>query len=109
MVQEVNNPIHVVLCGSVGGEIEEISHIQVNCTHVVLSTVKKPEDGMDELVVRFFETTGTECTTTIFIKNALQAWNSDLREIRYSAIPCLNGHMEITLKPFEIRTLRVSR
>ncbi len=55
---------------------------------VQMACVKRAEDG-DDLIVRLFEPTGTGRTTTL-------------------TLPVLGLSTELTLAPFEIRTLRVS-
>lgn len=75
----------------------------------MLSTVKAPEDGSDELIVRFYETTGKEVQGSLWVADAESSWQSDLKETRLGEIECKEGQFEINVKPFEIKTIRVKR
>jgi alpha-mannosidase len=86
---------------TVQGTILEISNL-----HVALSTWKRAERG-EETVLRLVELSGKKQTTTIsspFFK-CLAAWNASLLEEKQGEIAVSSGGLEITLEPFEIKTI----
>lgn len=110
MSQEVNQRVLTSINRNVQSKnFLKKSYINLEPETVVLSTVKKPEDGKDELIVRFYETTGQKVMSTLFVKDAKHAWVSNLSEEKLEEIKCLEGQIKVALNSFEIKTLRISR
>ena len=108
--QELNNPLLPVSIPH--GETRQPSGTPLLCLEpasLVLSTVKAPEDGSDEVVVRVYETTGKNVCGSLWMVDAETAWDSDLKEKRLEAMTCENGQIQVVMKPFEIKTIRVRR
>jgi alpha-mannosidase len=86
------------------------SWLRLEPAQVVLSAVTQPEETSEEdLLVRFYETSGQPCMAKLFVRQASAAWRSDLRERRLEALNCQAGQIEVDVKPFEIVTLLVAR
>lgn len=72
---------------------------------VVVETVKLAEDRSGDVVVRLYESLGTRATATITLDAAFASVaRTDLLERELEALPA--GPVELTLRPFEIVTLR---
>lgn len=108
--QEFNNPV-LGLYGMVQTleATESRSFLAVRAGSVVLSTVKLAEDGSDELIVRLYEAAGEEGTARLYIRDAVEAWESNLKEDRLAPLCCGNEELEVKVKPYEIKTVRVLR
>lgn len=105
--QEVNIPFMTTIRKGISSQFFSRSFLSLSPNTVVLSAVKSAEDGSNELVVRFYESVGQQCVVSLFVSGAQEAWLSDLREKKYKAIACLDGNIDVPMKPFEIKTLRV--
>jgi alpha-mannosidase len=107
--QELNSPVH---CRAmpVGGLAVADSLLTLAPSTVVLSSVKAPEDeAPDEMVVRFYEATGKATKADLSVKDAQDAWHSDLTERKLDSVPCFEGRLSLDLAPFEIKTVRIRR
>lgn len=110
MAQEVNSPILATACQGVdAGCLKGKSFMTLIPSTVVLSSIKAPEDGSDELIVRFYETAGQECMAALWLSGAQEAWLSNLSESKLGPVKCLNERIEVPMRPFEIKTLRIRR
>lgn len=109
MAQEVNSPILTAPAGARLPHPADRSFLGLSPDTVVLSAVKPPRDGSDELVVRVYETAGQPCTAVLFVRDANRAWVSDLTESRHEPAACSDGLIRLEMRPFEIRTLRIGR
>lgn len=107
--QEVNTPLITVMRRGTPIHFFQRSFVDLSPRTVVLSAIKSAEDGSGELVVRFYETIGQPCIVSLFMSGARKAWLSDLREEKRETVACSNGHIEIPMRPFEIKTLRICR
>lgn len=107
--QEVNSPVLTALAGARLPHPADCSFLGLSPGTVVLSAVKPPQDGSDELVVRVYETAGRPCAAELFVRDANRAWISDLTESRHEQTACSDGLIRLEMKPFEIRTLRIDR
>jgi alpha-mannosidase len=106
--QEFNHAIQPFIGDSShikGNEMMSLMEIQEGT--IVLSTVKYAEDESDELIIRFYETTGQKGTAVLSVKNVKQAWLSDLKEARLEGLTCVDEILKVPVKPFEIKTIRI--
>jgi len=86
---DFNNPLIALFEPSHEGSLPpEASFVEVEPANVVLTAVKKSEDG-DDLILRFYETNGQETTAQI-------------------ALPQENFSYKTPLGHYEIKTLRIS-
>ena len=70
--------------------------------------VRKKAEKEDCLVVRLVETKGTESKAVLALRGKTAAVETDLLEwAEGTAHSAVNGKIELTLKPFEIRTLKL--
>ncbi|MFD2612316.1 glycoside hydrolase family 38 N-terminal domain-containing protein [Paenibacillus gansuensis] len=84
------------------------SWMTLSPSHVVLSAVKTPEDGADELLIRLFETAGVPANATLWVHGAKQAFRSNLKEDWiHEEVSCNDGSIVFKLQPFEIVTVRI--
>ena len=81
--------------------------VAIESDAVSLEVLKKAEKE-DCLVIRLVETKGTESKAILSLRNAERAVETDLLEWTDDAAHlATNGKIELTLKPFEIRTLKL--
>jgi alpha-mannosidase len=88
--------------------------VTVDALNVLLSSVKRSEDGKS-LVLRFYEATGKAATVHVtlpFAGSAIAAGGvaeANLMEKQSgAAIPVKDGAVEFQMAPWEIKTLRVN-
>ncbi len=106
--QDVNLPVY---CAPVeSGPIAAGPLVELSPSTVVLSGIKRPEDGAaGEMVVRVYEATGKATNASLRVPGAVRACKSDMRETRGEPIDCPNGAIALDLAPFEIATIRILR
>ncbi|MFC4776896.1 glycoside hydrolase family 38 C-terminal domain-containing protein [Paenibacillus sp. GCM10023252] len=89
---------------------EAASWLRLSPGHVVLSAVKRPESGADELLIRLYETAGLPAEAELWVLGAVEATRSSVREDDTDErISCSEGTMKLSLQPFEITTVRITR
>lgn len=104
--QELNSPPRVFTGSRLSGDRD--SAIELHDPAVVMASVKIPEDGVHtDSILRIYEATGTARRCTIRVAGATEAWLTDLPEQAREPLDCRGGVIEVALKPFEIRTIRV--
>lgn len=84
------------------------SLFDLDAPNVIIETVKPAEDRSSDIVVRLYESKrmATKCaliTTLPAIKAAL----TDMLENKLSDLPLKNGKINLSFKPFEIKTIRL--
>ncbi|MDU0206353.1 glycoside hydrolase family 38 N-terminal domain-containing protein [Paenibacillus sp. MAH-36] len=105
MAQEVNNP----LCGSsASSPILPVSYVQLEPSHVLLSSIQAAEDNSGEIIIRVYETAGIEDEIKVYVRGAARAWVSDLIENRYDQLSCDNEKIVSPILPYEIKTFRIA-
>jgi alpha-mannosidase len=83
------------------------SFVQVDCTHVILETVKPAEDGHG-LIVRLYEAHNQRGRGTLtFATSILSAQECDLLEELIDDISYQGNTLSFQVNPFEIKTFRV--
>lgn len=105
--QELNTPVHAFFVQGDDPATNE-TFMSLSPSTVVLSTVKAPEDGQEnEVIVRVYEATGQPTTASVFVRGAMQAWQSNLTEAKLAPADCTEGRLSVPLEPFEIKTMRL--
>ena len=86
------------------------SLLSVNAPNVIVETVKPAEDGSGDVVVRVYESkrTATQCTltTSLPVKRAMQ---TNMLEDVTGDLAVAEGKIALDLRPFEIKTIRLSK
>ena len=83
------------------------SFIQIEPGNVVLTAIKKAEDG-DDLIFRYYEWAGKSGDIQLRLPAGAQsASEADLMERPIAELPVKNGVVSVPTKPYEIKTLRV--
>ena len=105
---ELNIPMTIVEAMQESAEESEaIQLVQIDHPYVMIESVKKAEDS-DHLIVRLYETSGTEARGVIsFGLNCLSIEEADLMENPIHVLKNNDSRVELRFTPFEIKTLRV--
>jgi len=92
------------------GEGGEGSLFSVDWPNVIIETVKPAEDGSGDLVVRLYESmrTATRCTLTTTLPVS-KAWQTNMLEEWERDLTMQNGQVVLDLRPFEIKTIRMTK
>lgn len=76
---------------------------------IILETIKPADDGSDDIILRLYESLRTTGTGTLHLPFAAQVYESAMDESETGALLGEGREIPLTLKPFEIRTLRICR
>ncbi len=83
------------------------SVFQIDAKNIILETVKKAEDGSDEIIVRLYEAkkTGMDCVlkTNMKFKEVVE---TDMLEKETKKVKSEENRIYLRFSPFEIKTLR---
>lgn len=82
------------------------SFVEIAPANVVLTALKKAEDS-ETWLVRFYEYAGRETPVRIKFRGLVRAWEANLMEKDERPVEVSNGRLVITVKPYEIKTVRV--
>ncbi len=76
--------------------------------NIMIEAIKKAEaDG--DIIVRLYETAGSKASAAVHTALPVsEAWLADLMENKLDSIDIEDGKVQLSFKPFEIRTLRFS-
>lgn len=108
--QEINSPMISAASNTVDFDSQKaVAQVELMPKNLVMTSIKAPEDGADELIVRFYETEGKDCQAKLFVNNVQAAWESDLTEKRGCELEVKDENIGVSVKPFEIKTLRIAR
>lgn len=81
--------------------------LQYNVENVTLEAVKRTEDG-DGLIIRLVERYNQRTTAVLQFAHPVQAaWVCNLMEEIEAALVPADSQLQVTLKPYEILTLKV--
>lgn len=90
------------------GPVEPL--VAVDNDAVVVTAVKLADDGSGDVVVRFHEACGGRARARLMLGFATQEVTAtDLLERPLGEMELTEGLVEVTLRPFELRTLRFRR
>ena len=76
---------------------------------IILETIKPADDGSDDIILRLYESLRTTGTGTLHLPFAAQVYESAMDESETGALLGEGVEIPLTLKPFEICTLRICR
>jgi alpha-mannosidase len=83
--------------------------VRVDHPGVQVSAVKRADDGSGDLIVRLYEACGARTSCTVAMATRLtEASSCNLLEEPQHAYEVGDGIVAITLRPFELVTLRLS-
>jgi alpha-mannosidase len=88
---------------------ESANYLRLDPKNLILTAMKKSEYG-DFVIIRFYEAEGTDCTARVHLSRSVrEAWRTNLIEENEEAIrPLSDGSLEMTIRPWEIVTIKVS-
>lgn len=93
---------------SAPGTSEPASLMQVDCDHVIIDTVKLAEDGSGDVIVRLYESKHASCAAELRLNiPAAHVYECDMMENRTAELGIADGAVPLTLRGFEIKTLRI--
>ncbi len=104
----LNNPLTCVRKEQEGGRLPAAwSAVSVDAPNVIVEVVKRAEDG-DGTIVRMYEAFNrrTEATVTLGLP-AARVFDCNLLEEPERELAVENGTVKLTVKPYEIRTLKL--
>lgn len=106
---ELNNPLIARVAMRHAGKLPQAhSFIGVEPSSIILSSVKKEMGYYSRaLILRFYETFGKEATAKISLPWEVEAWETDLIERPLAKLETHGRMLEIAMKPFEIKTLKI--
>lgn len=76
---------------------------------IILETIKPADDGSDDIILRLYESLRTHATGVLHLPFAARVYESAMDESETGALLGEGRAIPLTMKPFEIRTLRVVR
>ncbi|WP_309275301.1 alpha-mannosidase [Paenibacillus sp.] len=108
---ELNAPLMVAHVEVGVGLPEKLGMLNIDARNVMIDTVKKAEDNKT-LIVRLYEFGGirTKAAVTVdpYLGQIHSAEETDLMEEHPSALPFVGQEIEVTLAPYEIKTLNIA-
>jgi alpha-mannosidase len=110
---ELNHPLQAVTVArssrSEGSEPETASFIQVKPNNVVVSCVKLAEES-DDYVIRIYDASGEGAKAEIIFGFQIkEAYEADLMEKKLAILKTQGNKLNLILRPFDIRTVRIRR
>ncbi len=103
----LNNPLKTIKSNNQNGE-KSISFASLDKENVILETIKNSENG-DGLILRLYEGFGVETEANLCVENVSKAYLCDMMETEEKELPVENGAIQLTLKPYEILTVKCKR
>jgi alpha-mannosidase len=82
---------------------------RVDSDAVILETIKPADDGSDDIILRLYESLRTQATGVLHLPFAAKVYESSMDESETGALLGEGCEIPLTMKPFEIRTLRIVR
>ncbi|MEW6755155.1 MAG: glycosyl hydrolase-related protein [Candidatus Latescibacterota bacterium] len=104
------NPLEAALCQGPQAGVRPPcgSFCQVDSDHVLVTALKRAEDG-EGLILRLTEVCGQEAEVTLALPSLAlrRAWRTDLVERQEAVLPCREHEVSVRLGAFAIATVRV--
>ena len=106
--EALNTPLRVVGTGI--AESAPLPVVRLDHPGVQVSAIKRADDGSGDLIVRVYEACGarTACTVALGAGRVSEAATCNLLEEPQHAFEVGDGIVALTLRPFELMTLRLS-
>lgn len=108
MAQEYNQEIQAIPGRSFLRDYAE-SLFELNGEGIVLSSVKKAWDGSGDLIFRVYESEGRNTRGQLFVSGMTSVWASNLKEEKLEFDTIRNSILHFSMKPYEIKTVRIVR
>ena len=104
----VNFPLYAIPVDAQDGTLDsEYSLVASHDDNVVIETVKVAEDS-DHIIVRAFETWNKKTDATLFFCDEIEsATECNLLEEEDTAVDYVSNEINVTFKPFEIKTFKI--
>jgi len=100
---ELNCPVTVK-----NGFMEEKSMLNVSDKNIIIDTVKTAEDNSGDLIIRLYESMNTLTQTTLNLGfDVKAAYITNMLEENQGSIEVNDNQINLTIKPFEVVTIRV--
>lgn len=105
---DLNVPLTAVAVDAENGSLPtEFSLVSADKSNIIIETVKKAEDS-DDIIIRMFETWNSRTNTVLNFGLPVESVaECNLMEEKDSALELTDGKLELTFKPFEIKTIKV--
>ncbi len=81
----------------------------VDSDAIILETIKPADDQSDDVILRLYESLRTQATGVLHLPFDAKVYESSMDEAETGALLGQGREVRVTMKPFEIRTLRVVR
>ena len=89
--------------------VRENAGFSVDGGAIILETIKPAEDGSDDIILRLYESLRTTASGTLKLPFPAKVYESAMDESAVGALLGEGTEIPLTMKPFEIWTLRVVR
>lgn len=90
------------------GKTASFQAVLVEKSNIILDTMKPAEDGSDDVILRFYEAKKAAVDTDIICNlGGKKAYLCDMLENVQGEISMENGKMNLSFRPFEIKTVRI--
>jgi alpha-mannosidase len=88
---------------------ESANYLRLDPQNLILTAMKKSENG-NFVTIRFYEAEGSDCTARVHLsRNIREAWRTNLIEENEEALrPLKDGTLEMTIRPWEVVTIKVA-
>ena len=88
---------------------QEDAGFTVDSDAIILETIKPADDQSDDVILRLYESLRTTASGVLHLPFAAKVYESSMDEEETGALLGEGVEIPLTMKPFEIRTLRVVR
>jgi alpha-mannosidase len=107
----LNAPLRVIAGGAAVPPVVHVSGVDgAAAAGVEIDAVKLADDGSEDVVVRLHEALGNRTRVSVATSRRIaEAWRCDLLEEPWSGEEVGDGVVTLTLRPFQIVTLRLRR
>lgn len=101
---ELNCPLTVV-----SGEAGKSSIFSLTSTNIILETVKRAEDGSEDIILRLYESkrSHTHCRLKTILP-VVKATQTDMLERYQQDLKINHGEIILDFRPFEVKTVRLT-
>jgi alpha-mannosidase len=107
---EFNTPLISARVSPQSGGLDTVhSFFSVDSDHVIISAIKKAEEG-DDLILRLYETRGKATQSRLSMSiPVIRGWKCNMLEEKIESLTISNQSTWIAIEPYEILTLRFEK